>query len=239
MHREREPASISAEHPLQSLASRRIFFGHQSIGADIVRGLEEIRRESPGIPFRLIETRDPDALSSPGFCHCRIGRNTDPESKICDFDALLNEGFGERLDIALFKFCYVDIHRKSDIERIFRIYAEAMSRLKKTFRLVTFVHVTVPVVRDPGMAGGFLRRVLGGSQGRSADNAARGRFNETVARRYAGSEPVFDLASIESGLLASEFADDGSHLNTKGCSVVAEALMTFLSAVAAGTVVPA
>ncbi len=212
--------------------------------------MADLRTERAGKPLRVIESRDPEALLAPGLCHFRIGRNTDPESKISDFETVMMTGFGERADIAFFKFCYVDIDARSDVARIFRAYSDAMSRLRERYKPVRFVHVTVPVVAECNGGIAAIRRLLGKSGGQREDNAARGRFNEMVAQEYLGSEAVFDLASIEAGPLprnrgsapsarrptgplAAGFTDDGCHLNGTGRRVVADALLTFLSNLAA------
>src|SRR5215212_2127264 len=70
---------------IPALVMRRIFFGHQSVGADLLNGLVRVVRES-GVPLRISEWSTPDALDSPGLVHTLIGRNEDPDSKIRHFE---------------------------------------------------------------------------------------------------------------------------------------------------------
>lgn len=231
------------------LSGKRILFAHQSVGADIVRGLVDLRENIPGTPFRVVESRIPDALSEPGFCHCRIGRNTDPASKVAEFERLMEAGFGEITDVAFLKFCYADMATGVDIEAVFRLYGETLTRLKEKFPGVVFLHVTVPVVRESGTARAIFQKLAGRSDRRKEENAATGRFNELMNTEYGGSGALFDLASIESGInpgeldvpaaprrlagpLLASYTNDGFHLNANGRKIVADALLSTLSRLA-------
>jgi len=228
------------------LAEKRILFAHQSVGAEIVRGVLDIRENRAGTVFRVVESRIPDALSAPGLCHCRIGRNADPASKISDFERLMDAGFGETTDLAFLKLCYVDMATGVDIEDVFRLYRESFTRLTGKFPDVVFLHVTVPVVRESGTARAILQKLAMRTDRRREDNASRGRFSELMIHEYGVSGTVFDLASIESGIGSGELQDssnlrrlagplmasytyDGFHLNVKGRKIVADALLSTLS----------
>lgn len=237
---------VHLETLLGRLSGKRILFGHQSVGADIVRGMVELREDCPGTPFRIFESRDPETLSNRGFCHCRIGKNADPGSKFSDFGRLMDAGFGKFTDIACLKLCYVDITAGTDIESVFRSYKESVIRLKRKYPGVAFLHVTVPVVRESGNPSGILRKIIGKGDGGKEDNAARGRFNELLHNEFGGFGAVFDLASFESGIvhggsdapspqrrfagpLSPSYTDDGFHLNAKGRKAAAEVLVADLS----------
>ena len=75
----------------------------------------------------------------------------------------------------------------------------------------------------------------------------RQQYNEMLRKEYAGREPLFDIAQIESALpdssrvafkkgeenyygMAPEYTDDGGHLNEKGRKIFAEQLLIFLAA---------
>ena len=75
-------------------------------------------------------------------------------------------------------------------------------------------------------------------------NARREAYSNLVRSTYAGSEPVFDIAIIESTrangtrcldgtgvpALCPEYTTDGGHLNAAGKGLAARALVRFLAA---------
>jgi lysophospholipase L1-like esterase len=78
----------------------------------------------------------------------------------------------------------------------------------------------------------------------------RAQYNTLLRRAYAGREPLFDLARIESTApdghavtvewnasvapaMASAYTDDGGHLNEQGRDVAARALIRVLAQAAA------
>ncbi len=235
----------------QSLARSKIFFGHQSVGYNIVDGIEDILHYHGYINLNLVETRDPGQFGRPIFAHSRIGRNTDPISKIRNFEEILDSGVGDRVDIAFFKFCYVDIFRDSDPAEILDNYVAALDRLKNRYPRTKFLHVTVPIRSLPKSAFGGLKqsvKALMGKPGVLDDNVVRDRYNRLLADAYNGIEPLFDLALAESvgpsGLrchadkepqnvcvMVPEYTDDGGHLNAVGRRRVAEQLLVTLAEV--------
>ena len=51
-----------------------------------------------------------------GLLHSTIGHNGDPESKMNDFQTFLDKRLGDtQPDMAMLKFCYVDISKKTDV----------------------------------------------------------------------------------------------------------------------------
>ncbi len=232
-----------ADEIVQQVASRRIFFGHQSVGANILEGVTEV---SAG-KLRIREGRTSALLTSPGILHARIGQNESPGSKVADFEAAL-ASLGGAVDIAFFKFCYIDFTAQTDVEQLFADYQAALTRLEAQYPKVTFVHVTVPLTVVPQGAAAWLkktvtRRAPWGAQ----ENGARHRFNTLLRTRLAG-RPLFDLAALESSrddgstqtsthqgqtvpALISAYSDDGQHLNSVGQRRVAGALLTFLARV--------
>ena len=65
---------------LEAVSKARILMGHQSVGRNVIAGLQELAAEV-GVPLRIevIDGVPPD--SEPGFFHSEIGRNGDPEGK--------------------------------------------------------------------------------------------------------------------------------------------------------------
>ena len=234
----------------RKLAQRRVFFGHQSVGSDIVAGLEAIAREQPDLGLRVVEGRSAEVLAAPGFAHALNGQNGQPLTKLHDFaEALEKGGLGSRADIALFKFCYVDFRPGTDVDAIFAAYRATLARLRAAFPLVTFVHVTSPLVVVQRGPRALLKRLLGKRPAGAEENVLRERYNALLRAEYSGREPLFDLAAVESTLpdgrpvrfedggatypaLAREYASDGKHLNVVGSRRAAAYLLRTLASAA-------
>lgn len=228
-----------------ALAAKRVYFGHQSVGVNIMDGVAAVLAAEPRLGLRVV-TGEADLATGGAFLHGPVGRNGDPGGKTDDFAARLDGPLAGRVDIAFHKYCYVDVTAASDVPALFDRYRAAMARLAAAHPDVEFVHVTTPLVTVPGGAAARVKRMLGRVPGRAADDLARERFNELMRREYAGREPVFDLAAIESTrpdgtretidvggerayALVPAYASDGSHLNETGGRRVAEELLVFLA----------
>lgn len=238
--------------PLESwkwLTEKRIFFGHRSVGQNIIAGVHDLMASYEFLSLRVVQTEDPAQIEGSVLAHSKIGRNTDPESKIASFTTLMENGLGEKVDIAFFKLCFVDIGQASNIEAIFNTYCEAMDSLKVRFPDVVFVHVTVPLAGPPLKVKGMLKETAKRILGRPpvlGENQARARYNALLRERYSGKEPVFDLAlyetvdpanvryySVRDGqeipILVRAYTDDGGHLNALGRRHIAEQMLITLS----------
>lgn len=229
------------EEALKTVASKKIFFGHQSVGFNILDGVKDIYGSS-NIRLNLVKGKEASLFNGPVFAHNPIGHNDSPESKIEDFENFMRNGLGGKADIAFLKLCYVDVKYTSDVNGLFKRYKEAMARLKKEYPKTKFVHVTVPLTISASPLKGFVKSLMG----KEDNNIKRQLFNEMLRKEYSGKEPLFDLALIESTrpdgtrtelgkkgdayyALASEYTDDGGHLNGPGKKVVAAELLRFLS----------
>jgi hypothetical protein len=231
-----------------------IFFGHQSVGQDIVLGMQEIKEDDQQSTPDILERSILDDIQSGSLIHCKIGRNTRPISKIKAFKRALRSAAGEKVDIALMKFCYVDITSDSNPTEIFVNYSEAISELRSEFPETIFVHLTVPIVAMPQSAEGvvkqFVKRVIG-RPGVIEDNWVRHQYNVLLRDHYSGREPVFDLAAFEAVdsrgcstvrmfkgekilFMDPEKTEDGGHLNRYGRRTIGRELLAFLSGVARG-----
>jgi hypothetical protein len=240
------------------LAHKRIWFGHQSVGDNLMDGVADVLREKPALGLNVVKG-DSAADGAPAFAHERIGRNGDPAGKTDAFAAKIEGGIGARAEIAFHKYCFVDLIAGSDVDRIFAHYRTTMTKLHHEYPNVTFVHVTCPLVTPRGSALRMLAHgLLGRTPVRIQGNLDRQRFNELMRSTYLGHEPVFDLAAEESTrpdgrrvtiawgsrrgfALDPEYSDDGSHLNVAGRRRMAEAMLAFLAQlpVASGTVAAA
>jgi hypothetical protein len=235
------------------LAEKKVFFGHQSVGYNIMDGIMDVMRERDSIQLNILETCDPEEFDEAIFAHSKVGTNTNPGSKIEAFSDIVEAGVGHKVDIAFFKFCYVDIMRSSDPQEIFDRYKAALDNLENRYPETTFLHVTVPVLSVPKDTKNHFKQSMKlflGKPGLLDDNAARQRYNTLLKNACASQKrSVFDLALIETvnpdGLryyvskggqqvcvMVPEYTDDGGHLNHQGRKRVAEQLLIFLAEVA-------
>jgi hypothetical protein len=231
------------------LAGKKIFFGHQSVGYNVIDGIKDIINERDYIKLNIVETCESAAFDRPVFAHSRVGINTKPFSKIEHFKEIMDSGVGSKADIAFFKFCYVDIMRDSDPREIFDGYKIAIEELKGRYPETKFLHITVPIRSAPkGIKRNLKQSVksLIGEPGFLEDNMMRRSFNELLRKTYSKTKPFFDLALIESlnmggfgcyvlkgkekvNVMASEYTEDGGHLNSLGRRKVAEQLLIRLA----------
>lgn len=232
----------------KKLSEVKIYFGHQSIGNNIMEGINELMQEYPEIILNILdETSAPPKFNNPGFIHnSNLGENNYPELKMESFEKLLKNAEG-RADIAFMKFCFVDIDSKTDINRLFETYKDLFSRLTNEYPETKFIHLTVPLLKQSAPTiKNLIKKILGKDGGFYADahNISRNKFNSFLRNEYPDSL-IFDLAAIEStypdGLresfthngdiyysLIPEYTDDGGHLNRLGRKIVAEKLLFFI-----------
>jgi hypothetical protein len=238
-------ASLSDE-ALAKLVQAKIYFGHQSVGSNIMAGVEDLMRQNPRLKLQVKETAAPSVFRDSVFLHGPVGKNENPDSKIDDFAAKIKAGVGDNADIAFFKFCYIDIMDDRNIEELLANYQKTMSDLKKAYAKTTFVHVTVPLTVIQTGPKAFVKKIIGRAPGGLLENIKRTEYNRKLRQAYEGKEPIFDLAQIESTYadgsratfdwqgksyesLIPEYGSDGSHLNELGRQRVAENLIVFLS----------
>ena len=231
----------------KKLSKKRIYFGHQSVGFNIIDGIKDVMRENPQIKLNIVENSDPSEFNIPLFAHSRVGKNTDPKSKIDAFVSFMEKGIGGKADIASFKFCYVDVTARTDIDKIFDDYKNTMSRLKESYPRTKFIHMTVPLTVTKTSFKTWIKVIIKKKDiWEYDDNIKRNKFNDLLRNEFEGKELIFDLAKVESThpdgrmetftkdgrtyySLAPDYTDDGGHLNKKGRKTVAEQLLILLT----------
>ncbi|HEX7034936.1 MAG TPA: SGNH/GDSL hydrolase family protein [Pseudomonadales bacterium] len=220
-------------HDLHAVAAARILLGHQSVGRNLLAGLGALSEEH-GVPLRIVEIDGVPPDDGPGIFHSNIGRNGDPESKCEVFARLLDRPERPRYDLAMMKFCYVDLGRDTPLEvaAMLERYTALVEQIRRARPDVRLVHVTMPLVADPPGKKTWLKRLVGLPTALDADSALRSAYNDALRERFAG-EPLFDLARVESTrpdgtrssfsrdgkeipTLAPPYTDDGAHLNAEG-----------------------
>jgi hypothetical protein len=229
----------------QSLSQKTVFFGHQSVGADIVAGLQSIVQRKPELGLRVVESRDPLDFNKPGFYHAKVGTNESCDSKLIDFASILKASASGAVDIAFVKFCYVDLTGSGDPVALFRRYQEWATTLAAECPKVNLVHSTIPVGTVEAGIKARVKRLLGRTHlGGYQHNLVRQRYNSQLLKEFG--HRVFDLARSEATLpsgrvarfacegteclaLSSGYTNDGGHLNDAGRLAAARDLLLFLS----------
>jgi hypothetical protein len=240
-------SSVNAQplrEDLEVLARQRVYFGHQSVGRNILDGLKELSA-SAGVPVPVAEVPHAADLRSPGVGHTFVAENGDPMRKLQSFAAALGEG--SQADVALLKFCYVDINADTDPRALFDAYRKTIDRLRVKNPKTTFVHVTLPLTTVQTGPKAWAKRLLGRAPYGTIENVKREEYNGLLRRTYAGREPIFDLARVESiaadgtqataewggatvPAMVSAYTDDGGHLNRAGRLRAAQALVAVVAA---------
>ena len=231
-----------------SLAGQRLFFGHQSVGEDIVAGISDVARQHD-VDLTIIEGTNSTVLGEPAFAHARMGDNLAPESKLKAFREAMDGGLGNKADIAFLKLCYVDFRVGDDPTALFTTYRETLDALQLSYPETTFIHMAVPVCGRPGGLKNAIKapvKALLGREGETRHNAVRHEFNRLLRDAYAPEGRFFDLAAAESvgpdgmryvrrshgeefPMLAPGNTDDGGHLNATGRKRVAEQILAWLA----------
>ena len=214
---------------LNNIMNKKIIFGHQSVGGNILSGLELIGEQDNKLKFNIIQDPDFSKLNIGVLGHFKCGLNKEPYSKIKDFKDKIENNYGGKVDIAFMKFCYIDIFEDTDIEMLFSEYTNMLDSLENKFPEIIFIHVTIPL------------RVH-----ENKKNILRHQYNEMLRKKYSGIEPIFDIAQVESTKpdgdkvlfkwegeqypkLYKGYASDAGHLNKPGQWYAAKELILTLN----------
>jgi hypothetical protein len=228
---------------LERIARERIYFAHQSVGANLIEGVRELAGQE-GVALRIAETPQASAVAPATFGHTFVPENGEPLKKLESFRAELGSA---SVDIALLKFCYVDITADTDVNALFARYQATIAELRGKNPRTTFVHVTLPLTEVQTGPKALAKRMLGRAPYGTIENVRREQYNELLRKAYAGREPVFDLARVESTApdgtlvkvswqgtvapaMAPAYSDDGGHLNARGRLRAARELVAVLAA---------
>jgi hypothetical protein len=231
---------------LALLATKRIYFAHQSVGANILQGVAELA-QGAGVPLRIAQARRATEVPARTFGHFFVPENGAPLEKLVNFEVALGASSG--IDIALIKFCYVDVDAGTDAAALFAHYQATVALMRAENPRTVFVHVTLPLTTVQTGPKALAKRLLGRAPYGTIENVRREQYNALLRRAYAGREPLFDLARLESHApdgtvvnvswdgsiapaMASAYTDDGGHLNARGRDLAARELIRVLAAAA-------
>lgn len=224
----------------QALSQRRVVFAHQSVGQNILDGVQSLAVQA-GVQLPIVNTRL--AAKDAGIVHFFVGRNEDPASKLRDFADVLEGGAAAGADIALLKLCYIDFKEETDARKLAEKYIATLDGLGQRFPSTSFVAVTAPLTVVQTGPKAWVKRLLGREPAGYRDNARRHEFNHLLRERYERRGLLFDLAKIEAeGAGGNQYQGrplealnpaltiDGGHLTAQGGQVVAARLVKYLAA---------
>jgi hypothetical protein len=242
---ERSPEDPRLGAELRTLARHSVFFGHQSVGMNLLDGIARIAKRE-GVSMDVRDVTGSPAVSPGAISHAFEPENGRPEMKLQGFARHIEALSSTPPELALLKFCYVDFAAETDVAALFARYRTTLADLRARNPGITFVHVTVPLTKVQGGAKAFLKRLVGRTPSGVAENARRDDYNQLMRQAYRGREPIFDLAAVESTrsdgtretvdwkgravpVLVTDFASDFGHLNETGQDRAARALLGVLA----------
>lgn len=145
-----DPANLESGI-LSEIRKQYIMFGHQSVGLNIIEGLETLAYNNPE-RYSLKILNNPSALTQPALVRWINGENFKPHGKIDAFMAKMKSEDANSMvwakvgNIAYFKFCYVDFNSLDiDINAIFDHYIASMESLITAYPNCMLVHITIPI----------------------------------------------------------------------------------------------
>lgn len=221
------PGDLTAQE-LTAVKSKRIMFGHQSVGGNMVSGISALYNSYSVTPITQIDTDMINSASGGFFADFYVGENTFPLGKITDFNTYVRR-YSTKLDVAFFKWCFLDIQSGTNIQQVFSSYKTTMDTLAADFPNIKFVYVT------PAL-----------DQWNTDSALKREQLANMIRQQYGSTGRVFDLAKVESTRpdgtrvsggsganvyyqLADEYTSDGGHLNATGIRTADKALFKLLA----------
>lgn len=230
---------------IRQLADQKVYFGHQSVGNNIVDGVQQWEEET-GMDLSMELSRDFASVSQISFVHFMVGTNRDPRGKVDDFVTLVDQIPEQENAIAFFKFCFADFHESTDVDDLFVYFREKMLYLKDKHTNIHFLVSTVPAMAVQKGWRALAKKVLGRAPYGYLQNIKLFEFNRKILSEFDGILPVFDLAGIEvtrpDGTMETYrykgsdypcmpdyYASDYGHLNDFGAKTVSYNLLAFLA----------
>lgn len=200
------------------LRQRKVFFGHQSVGQNLVDGAKAI-----GFPFQSVDSGS--AYDKATWGEGKVDTNGNPQLKISSFKAFLQaKGIGNAVEVAGFKFCWIDFKSDTDGAALLGKYDDEVKALKAAFPKLAILHMTPPLTTDEPKL-----------------NEVRWKFGRSLLDRYKGDGLVVDLAEVISTKtdgtvcakkgtprLCDEWSSDEGHLNGAGSERAAKAFVVAL-----------
>jgi hypothetical protein len=210
---ERAFTALSASDK-DALKQRKVFFGHQSVGQNLVDGARMI-----GFPFARV-TSGAELAATP-WGEAKIDKNRAPLEKISSFHTFLTDKGMGAVDVAGFKFCWIDFNANSNVDDLLAKYDAEVKLAKEKFPALRILHITPPLTtNEPKL------------------NAIRWQFGRALVARYKNDGLVLDLAEVVSTTadggvcerggsprMCTAWALDRGHLNAVGSQRAARAFV--------------
>ncbi|WP_210438699.1 hypothetical protein [Nocardioides xinjiangensis] len=237
------PDATSAD--LEDVAGHRVFFGHKSVGYNILDALPRLYEERGVAAPKVVESRE--APLEPAIVHTPIGENGHPLEKIAEFDRIMRDGMADAVDVAIVKLCYVDFREgRVDVEEVFTAYRDTLAGLSRDYPGTSFVAATSPLTTERGPLGKVKAALGRGDTLGPEHNVVRERFNALMRAEYTEPGTLFDIAAIQSTdasgarvsyerdgehyyAMEQAYASDPGHLNPDGAEVAASAFVAVLA----------
>lgn len=223
----------------------KIYFEHASVGSNILEGLEILGQEDERFSWEPLNRTSVNSdsagakisptwfSSSGGFADLSRGYPASgplgPRDKLDFFTASINGGLGDVVDLAMFKFCYLD--GSVDGESLFAEVKSALEALEKSYPLVDFVWWTMPhqnwgninIHRYNELVRAYCREsgrwLLDLSDLETRDVQG----NQFIDQEHLKWSPEEKIPVINPG-----YTSDGGHLNQAGAAKVARAFWKLL-----------
>lgn len=240
---EKSHLSERGENGMQDVS---IFFGHQSVGLNILNGIRDTDFLENHQDFKILETKNANEVNGPGLYHRRVGKNRDPRTKIDEFATILRAGMADKVDIAALKLCYVDFNSSTDVGELFQYYQQTVEELEKEFPGLQIVHFSAPLKTVKISWKTKVKQWLGKDDiWEFAENIKRNEYNKLLRSEFQDEDKIFDIAALEAThkngqkesfkvggkqyyALADQYSHDGGHLNDEGRRWVAEHFIKYM-----------
>jgi hypothetical protein len=208
---------------LDNVAKLKIFFAHASVGANILTGMSALNESnSSKYPLSQVSSgASPPATTVNGTIYEYPRGNPGWAAKVSGFETDVDNGWhGSKVDIAMYKFCYIDPGAD------FKVYIDSLSSLEAKYPDTKFVYWTMPLTAND-----------------DSDEVLRAKFNNNLRNWINGQDNkiLFDIADIEAWNPNNEhqtfasggtnfekmvwgYSSDGGHLNSAGMQRLATSL---------------
>lgn len=167
--------------------SKRTVFGHQSVGWQVLQGVE-MWADELGAPDPIFPDYEGAGLpESGGFLgHFYCGTNGNSFTKTAEFLSHLQNGLASQVDIVVMKFCYADLRSGSGYtpQQMFDDYKAWVDAVESQFPQLTVIYATEAIVMGQNSDG--------------VNNGLRQTFNNLVRAEYGASGRLWDVADIQS-----------------------------------------
>ena len=240
------PTPLTIEQQLALLVNYQIWFGHQSVGNNIMHGTNGDNTNTAGLAYYInlypaagiTNVYEPSSISqipAGTFGDGHIGSNQAPSGKITAFQNGVITTFGGNLDYAFMKFCWYDfgwngseVTTEAQADSLFTSYQNMVSSITSGCSTI-LLHCTVPLTY----------RAL------DAYNSLREYYNDKVRTAYSLTGRLFDIADWQSRdvdgnqvlynnvreLNSIWNAGDGGHMNADGCNMMAKKLLNLFESI--------